>query len=132
MRARAASYGVPAEAVDGMDVLAVEDAVRRAAEAVRSGDGPHFVEFKTYRFRAHSMADPDLYRTKEEIERWKERDPIDLFVAPLREQGLLDDAGLAEIEVSRRGGDRRGNRVRRTKAPMGAGRGPAEGRATRA
>jgi pyruvate dehydrogenase E1 component alpha subunit len=98
--ARAESYGMPAEAVDGMQVLAVEEAMRRAAEAVRSGAGPHFVELKTYRFRAHSMADPDLYRTKEEIEEWRKRDPIDLFVALLREQGLLDDAGLAELEAA--------------------------------
>jgi pyruvate dehydrogenase E1 component alpha subunit len=97
--ARAATYGMPAEAVDGMQVLAVEDAVRRAAEAVRNGEGPHFVELKTFRFRAHSMADPDLYRTKAEIEEWKKRDPIDLFVALLREQGLLDDEGLAEVEA---------------------------------
>jgi pyruvate dehydrogenase E1 component alpha subunit len=96
--ARAATYGMPAEAVDGMQVLAVEEAVRRGADAVRSGEGPYFVELKTYRFRAHSMADPDLYRTKEEIEEWKKRDPIDLFVALLRGQGLLDDAGLAELE----------------------------------
>jgi len=97
--ARAATYGMPAEAVDGMQVLDVEDAVGRAAEAVRKGEGPQFVELKTYRFRAHSMADPDLYRTKEEIEGWRERDPVDLFVALLREQGMLDDAGLAEIEA---------------------------------
>ncbi|MGE5274082.1 MAG: pyruvate dehydrogenase (acetyl-transferring) E1 component subunit alpha [Verrucomicrobiota bacterium] len=97
--ARAATYGMPAEAVDGMQVLDVEDAVRRAAEAVRGGEGPHFVELKTYRFRAHSMADPDLYRTKEEIEGWRKRDPIDLYVALLCEQGMLDDAGLAEIEA---------------------------------
>jgi pyruvate dehydrogenase E1 component alpha subunit len=97
--AKAAPYGIPAEAVDGMQVLAVEEAVTRAADAVRRGEGPHFVELKTYRFRAHSMADPDLYRTKEEIEGWRERDPIDLFVALLREQGLLDDAGLAEVEA---------------------------------
>jgi pyruvate dehydrogenase E1 component alpha subunit len=98
--ARAASYGMPAEAVDGMQVLAVEEAVTRAADAVRAGEGPHFVELKTYRFRAHSMADPDLYRTREEIEGWRTRDPIDLFVALLREQGRLDDAGLAELEAT--------------------------------
>jgi pyruvate dehydrogenase E1 component alpha subunit len=97
--AKTAAYGIPSEAVDGMQVLAVEEAVGRAAAAVRKGEGPQFVELKTYRFRAHSMADPDLYRTKGEIEQWRERDPIDLFVALLREQGMLDDAGLAEIEA---------------------------------
>jgi pyruvate dehydrogenase E1 component alpha subunit len=61
---KATSYRVPAETVDGMDVLAVEAATRRAVDAVRTGKGPHFVEFATYRFRAHSMADPELYRDK--------------------------------------------------------------------
>jgi pyruvate dehydrogenase E1 component alpha subunit len=96
---RAESYGVPAEAVDGMDVLAVEDAVRGAAGEVRDGGGPRLLELRTYRFRAHSMADPDLYRTKDEIERWKERDPIALFSARLREAGLLTDDDLARIEA---------------------------------
>jgi pyruvate dehydrogenase E1 component alpha subunit len=73
---KASSYEVAAWAVDGMDVLAVEDAVRRAATAVRDGGEPVFLELKTYRFRAHSMYDPDLYRTREEIEAWKAHDPI--------------------------------------------------------
>jgi len=96
--ARAESYGVPAEAVDGMNVVAVEQAVRRAADAVRRGEGPHLVELKTYRFRAHSMADPDLYRTKEEIEQWKTRDPILLFIERLKTAELLDDAELERLE----------------------------------
>jgi pyruvate dehydrogenase E1 component alpha subunit len=95
---RAESYGIPAEAVDGMDVLAVEAAVRGAAEAVRGGAGPRFLELRTFRFRAHSMADPDLYRTKEEIDHWKERDPISLFQAVLRKARLLDDDDLAALE----------------------------------
>ena len=95
---RAESYGIPAEAVDGMDVLGVEAAARRAAEAVRGGAGPRFLELRTFRFRAHSMADPDLYRAKEEIEHWKERDPISLFQDVLRKARLLDDDDLAAIE----------------------------------
>jgi pyruvate dehydrogenase E1 component alpha subunit len=98
MELRARGYGIPAEVVDGMDVLAVEESVRRAADAVRSGGGPRLVELKTYRFRAHSMSDPDLYRTKDEVEQWRQRDPIDLFVARLREAGVLDDEELAAIE----------------------------------
>lgn len=94
MQLRARGYGVPAEIVDGMDVLAVEAATRRGVEAVRSGGGPHLVEFKTYRFRAHSMADPDLYRTKAEIEEWRKRDPIDLFVAGQ----AIEESTLAELE----------------------------------
>jgi pyruvate dehydrogenase E1 component alpha subunit len=96
---KAGSYGLPAEAVDGMDVLAVEEATRRAADFVRSGKGPILLEFRTYRFRAHSMADPDLYRTKAEIEEWKKRDPILLFESRLREWGLLADADLAGMEA---------------------------------
>jgi pyruvate dehydrogenase E1 component alpha subunit len=92
--------GVAGEAVDGMDVLAVEGAARRAAEAVRGGGGPRLVEARTYRFRAHSMYDPDLYRTKEEIERWKARDPLTLFSAALRERGLLADADHTAIEAT--------------------------------
>jgi pyruvate dehydrogenase E1 component alpha subunit len=98
MELRARGYGVPAQAVDGMNVVAVEEATRRAVEAIRSGDGPQLVEFKTYRFRAHSMADPDLYRTKDEIEQWKGQDPIALFEARLREENLLDDSALASLE----------------------------------
>jgi pyruvate dehydrogenase E1 component alpha subunit len=98
MELRARSYGIPSEAVDGMDVLAVEEAATRIAEAVRSGGGPRLLELRTYRFRAHSMADPELYRAKEEVESWMRRDPIALFDARLRELGLLDDASLAELE----------------------------------
>jgi pyruvate dehydrogenase E1 component alpha subunit len=97
---KARAYHVPAAAVDGMDVLAVEAATREAAEAVRRGEGPRFLELQTYRFRAHSMADPQLYRTKEEVERWKARDPIVLFEARLREWGLLTDAEREGIEAA--------------------------------
>ena len=75
--AKAASYQMPAWAVDGMDVLAVRQAARRAVEAVRGGGGPVFLELHTYRFRAHSMYDPERYRDHDEVESWKERDPID-------------------------------------------------------
>jgi len=96
---KARSYQMPAEPVDGMDVIAVEAATKRVAEAVRRGEGPAFLELRTYRFRAHSMFDPELYRDKAEVERWKERGPIVTFVAALRAAGLLDDAGLAELEA---------------------------------
>jgi TPP-dependent pyruvate/acetoin dehydrogenase alpha subunit len=96
---KAESYGLPAEAVDGMDVLAVEAATRRVADGVRRGLGPHFLELRTYRFRAHSMYDPELYRTKEEVEQWKTRDPVSTFADRAREWGLLSDADLAAIEA---------------------------------
>jgi len=81
-----------------MDVRAVEDAARRAALAVRAGGGPVFLELRTYRFRAHSMFDPELYRDKAEVERWKQRDPIEALAARLSSEGALDDAARAELE----------------------------------
>ena len=96
---RASTYEMPAWSVDGMDVLAVEQAARRAVDAVRAGGGPHFLECRTYRFRAHSMYDPDLYRDKAEIEHWKERDPLLLLGARLRSDGALDDGALASLEA---------------------------------
>lgn len=95
---KAAAYEVPSWPVDGMDVLAVDHAAARAVDAVRSGGGPHFLELRTYRFRAHSMFDAERYRDKAEVRTWRERDPIDQLAARLRAEGLLDDAGLAAIE----------------------------------
>jgi pyruvate dehydrogenase E1 component alpha subunit len=91
---RAGGYGMAAWPVDGMDVLAVEHAARTAAEAIRAGGGPHFLELRTYRFRAHSMYDPDRYRDKAEIEEWKKRDPIDLLAAVMRDSGELAESDL--------------------------------------
>ncbi|KUN82568.1 pyruvate dehydrogenase (acetyl-transferring) E1 component subunit alpha [Streptomyces bungoensis] len=95
---RAAGYGMVAWAVDGMDVLAVEEAARRAAEGVRAGGGPHFLEMRTYRFRAHSMYDSDRYRDKTEIEQWKERDPVEGLARRLREAGELSDEARTALE----------------------------------
>jgi pyruvate dehydrogenase E1 component alpha subunit len=96
---RAASYGMEAAAVDGMDVLAVEDAAREAVSAIRSGGGPRFLELDTYRFRAHSMYDSDRYRAKAEIATWKGRDPIDALATVLRADGDLDDAAMSALEA---------------------------------
>ncbi|HEY7593127.1 MAG TPA: pyruvate dehydrogenase (acetyl-transferring) E1 component subunit alpha [Actinophytocola sp.] len=96
---RASSYGMRSWAVDGMDVELVADAARRAADTVRAGAGPCFLELRTYRFRAHSLYDPDRYRDKAEIERWKERDPITQLAARMRADGQLDDTVLAEIDA---------------------------------
>jgi pyruvate dehydrogenase E1 component alpha subunit len=92
---KASSYEMAAWSVDGMDVLAVEDAAQRAATAVRDGMEPLFLELQTYRFRAHSMYDPDLYRTKEEIERWKQHDPI-----PALSDRLQDECGVSDDELA--------------------------------
>ncbi|MGE5700801.1 MAG: pyruvate dehydrogenase (acetyl-transferring) E1 component subunit alpha [Arthrospira platensis] len=97
---KAASYEMTSWSVDGMDVLAVREAAQRAAGEVRDGDRPCFLELRTYRFRAHSMYDPDIYRSKEEIERFKAHDPIPALTGELREAGLLGDDDLAELERS--------------------------------
>jgi len=96
--AKAACYGLPAATVDGMDVEAVLAASRTAARHVRAGAGPYFLECRTYRFRPHSMFDPQLYRDKSEVESWRERCPIATYTATLRERGHLDDAALEHIE----------------------------------
>ncbi|MBX3056538.1 MAG: pyruvate dehydrogenase (acetyl-transferring) E1 component subunit alpha [Anaerolineae bacterium] len=95
---KADAYNVAATAVDGMDVLAVEEAAIQAVNYVRSGLGPYFLECRTYRFRAHSMFDAELYRTKAELEEWKQRDPIFLLTRLLQEHGVMDEADMAELE----------------------------------
>lgn len=95
---RAASYRMPSWSVNGMDVDAVATAAQRAVAAIRAGDGPHFLEFHTYRFRAHSMFDAELYRDKAEVEAWKAKCPINGYLATLRTAGLIDDAALTAME----------------------------------
>ena len=96
---KAAAYGMPAWSVDGMDVEAVAHATQRAVDAVRGGQGPYFLEYRTYRFRAHSMYDPDLYRPKDEVEAWKQRDPIPAYIDLLRERGVVDDTRVEALEA---------------------------------
>ena len=96
---KARSYRMTAASADGMDVLAVAAAARAAVSHVRAGKGPYFLELKTYRFRAHSMFDPDLYRSKAEIENWKHRCPIKTFETGCREAGLIGDADIGAIEA---------------------------------
>jgi pyruvate dehydrogenase E1 component alpha subunit len=95
---RASSYGLTAWPVDGMDVLAVAESAHRATEEIRAGAGPHFLELRTYRFRAHSMYDSDRYREKSEIERWKQHDPIDTLAARMRADGDLTDDDMKAME----------------------------------
>jgi pyruvate dehydrogenase E1 component alpha subunit len=96
---KAQSYNVPAEVVDGMDVVAVEAATRRVCAEIRGGGGPALLECRTYRFRAHSMFDPQLYRDRAEIEEWRHRDPIHRLAQWMRETGALHDSDLAAIEA---------------------------------
>lgn len=99
MALKAAGYEIPAWSVDGMDVLSVEEAARRAVDAVRSGGGPHFLELRTYRFRAHSMFDPELYREKSEVARWMERDPILLLQSAIKAAGQLSEEQWAALQA---------------------------------
>jgi pyruvate dehydrogenase E1 component alpha subunit len=91
---RGASFGIPGEQVDGMDVLAVREATARAVKRAREGGGPYILEMKTYRYRGHSMSDPAKYRAKEEVDEVKKtRDPIDHV------KMLLDQAGATEDDL---------------------------------
>jgi pyruvate dehydrogenase E1 component alpha subunit len=95
---RAASYGVPASTVDGMDVLAVEAAALSAAAAIRTGEGPQFLELCTYRLRAHSMFDAQLYRTHEEVDAWRERGPLISFTRRFKTEGLMTEEDYQRLE----------------------------------
>jgi pyruvate dehydrogenase E1 component alpha subunit len=96
---KASAYEVPAWSVDGMDVRAVAETARRAVDAVRAGGGPHFLEARTFRFRAHSMFDPERYREKSEVEAWRAHDPIESLRSRMAAEGILTDADVAAMEV---------------------------------
>jgi pyruvate dehydrogenase E1 component alpha subunit len=99
---KAAGYAVDAEVVDGMDVSAVEAAARRVVAKVRAERRPYFLEILTYRFRAHSMFDPELYRDKAEVERWKQRCPIATFSARAVAAGVLTEQDVARLDAEAR------------------------------
>jgi pyruvate dehydrogenase E1 component alpha subunit len=92
-------YDMPSEPVDGMNVEAIHEAVSRAAQRARRGDGPTFLEFKTYRYRGHSMSDPQKYRTKEEVEQWRMRDPIEQVKHTILTNGIATEEDLATIDA---------------------------------
>ena len=96
---KAASYNLAAVSVDGMDVEAVDSAVREATETIRRLGVPYFLELRTYRFRAHSMFDPELYRDKTEVEKWKKECPIRKLTDRLTARGELEAAALQTIEA---------------------------------
>lgn len=96
---RAAGYSMPGVVVDGQDVLAVHDAVSAAVRRARAGDGPSLVEAKTYRYGEHSIALPPMpYRPKEEIDAWRQRDPIAMFRQRSLDEGVMQESELAAIE----------------------------------
>jgi pyruvate dehydrogenase E1 component alpha subunit len=92
------TYGIPSERVDGMDVLEVEAATRKAVEFIRGGSGPYFLEMMTYRYRPHSMFDADTYRDKNEVEEWKKKDCIQRLSGYMGRNGWLNDQDLESIE----------------------------------
>jgi pyruvate dehydrogenase E1 component alpha subunit len=103
---KAEGYGMEHERVDGMDVLAVYKAAKKAIEVVRSGSGPRMLEIMTYRFRGHSMGDPERYRKQEEVKKWEEQDPIGVFCdyltsnkySTLEDLNLLDERANGEVQ----------------------------------
>jgi pyruvate dehydrogenase E1 component alpha subunit len=95
---RAEAYGIPSEQVDGMDVEAMFEATSRMAERIRAGDGPMFLEAICYRFRGHSMADPEFYRDKDEVKRWRELDPIEQLRRRMEMDGEIDGAAFANLQ----------------------------------
>jgi pyruvate dehydrogenase E1 component subunit alpha len=95
---KAEGFGVPGSRCDGMDVLDVHDRVSEALEQARTERVPQLVEAVTYRFRGHSMADPEVYRSKEEVEEWRRRDPIAAFARRLLEEGVISEAERDELD----------------------------------
>ncbi len=98
LSSRCSAYDVPSSNVDGMDVVAVEEAATEAVKQVRKNRGPYFLECRTYRFRAHSMFDAERYRSKEEVEEWKERDPLKTFTQEMTANGVINEKDVKKIE----------------------------------
>jgi len=96
---RAVAYDIPGETIDGMDVLAVYQAVSRAAEHARSGAGPVLLDCLTYRYYGHSKSDRQLYRTKEEVQSWRQRDPIERLTGELKKAGLATEQSIAALKA---------------------------------
>ncbi len=98
IRQKAEGYGIPNARVDGMDVMAVREATLKALEHIRSGKGPYFLEIMTYRFRGHSMGDPERYRESSEIKKWQENDPIGIYRAYLMKEKIATEKELDAID----------------------------------
>lgn len=97
---KASSYNLPAVAVDGMSVSACHEATQSAVQHIRDTGGPYFLEFRTYRFRAHSMFDPELYRARAEVDEWRKRDPIQCYTDACLRDGLLSTDDVRAIEAA--------------------------------
>ncbi|MBN1665791.1 MAG: pyruvate dehydrogenase (acetyl-transferring) E1 component subunit alpha [Anaerolineales bacterium] len=108
IRQKAEGYGIPNERVDGMNVLTVKEAAGRALDHIRAGNGPYFLEIITYRFRGHSMGDPERYRQADEIKKWQENDPIGIYrahligekIATAEQLDQIDDQVMEEVQAA--------------------------------
>lgn len=98
IRQKADGYGIPNSRADGMDILAVRKSAEEAIAYVRSGKGPYFLEIITYRFRGHSMGDPERYRRTEEVKKYQENDPIGIYRRYLVEHNVITEAELDQID----------------------------------
>jgi pyruvate dehydrogenase E1 component alpha subunit len=98
IRQKAEGYGIPNERADGMDVMAVREVTLKALEHIRSGKGPYFLEIMTYRYRGHSMGDPERYRQPDEIKKWQENDPIGIYRAYLTKEKIAKEKELNAID----------------------------------
>jgi len=99
IRQKAEGYNIPNERINGMDVMEVRQASEKYLEYVREGNGPFFLEIITYRYRGHSMGDPERYRQKEEVERWQQDDPIGIFRRYLLEQEIANEGELDDLDM---------------------------------
>jgi pyruvate dehydrogenase E1 component alpha subunit len=108
IRQKAEGYGIPNERVDGMDVMAVKDAAGKALDFIREGNGPYFMEVINYRYRGHSMGDPERYRQSDEVKKWQENDPIGIYraylieekIAKEKELNVIDEQVLEEVQAA--------------------------------
>lgn len=98
IRQKAEGYGMPNRRIDGMDILEVREAALEIIENIRSGEGPYFLEIVTYRYRGHSMGDPERYRQSDEIKKWQENDPIGIYRKHLTEENIATDEELDEVD----------------------------------
>lgn len=96
-------YDIPSSAVDGMDPVAVHNAMDEAIERARKGDGPTFLEMRTYRYKGHSMSDPQKYRTKDEVESYKAKDPIETVKNAILANGYADEKWIEDIDEKIKG-----------------------------
>jgi pyruvate dehydrogenase E1 component alpha subunit len=98
IRQKAEGYGIPNERVDGMNILTVREAAEKALDYIRGGSGPYFMEIMTYRYRGHSMGDPERYRESEEVKKYQENDPIGIYRAHLIKENIASEKELDAID----------------------------------